>query len=108
MLESFCSRLCFGGRLNHVVIHVMKYILFASLFAVASCATDSKNWEMSDPNDGATIAGDISDMRYYSSDSLGKERGVMTEREMRELTRKKEDKKARFSGELSVGVGKRF
>ncbi|BDS05637.1 hypothetical protein NT6N_06770 [Oceaniferula spumae] len=60
---------------------------------------------MHDPNDGATIASDISNPRYYSSDSQGIERRALHGWEERGGNRKKD---TRFSGEMSVGVSSRF
>lgn len=73
----------------------MKSILAISLLALASCATQSKGWDIPGPNNRANIA-----------DTVGPSRSGMTDQEMRELTRPEKEK--RFSGELSFGVGGRF
>ncbi len=63
---------------------------------------------MADPNDGTTVAGDITNMRHYSTDSIGAERRAMTDEEMRALTKPEKEKTKRISGELSFGVGGRL
>jgi len=50
------------------------------------------------------MAGDIMEPRHYTSGSIGLERKTMTDREMRDLTRDK-DNGVKFSGELSLEFG---
>ena len=77
------------------------------LLGLSSCSTDVKDWEMKDPNESAMMAADIKQPRAYSKDSVGLERKTMTDREIRELTRKKESD-VKFSGEIGIGVGTNF
>ncbi|MCP5536573.1 MAG: hypothetical protein H7A51_10120 [Akkermansiaceae bacterium] len=85
----------------------MKHLFLLGTLGLVSCASDIKDWEMSDPNDSAMMANDISNPRLYRSDAIGLERQSLSDREMRGLTHKK-DSSVKISGELSVGVGKRF
>ena len=85
----------------------MKYLLMLVTLGLVSCGSSVKDWDSPDPNDSSMMAGDIMQPRQYSSDSIGLERKTMTDREMRELTRDK-DNGIKFSGELSVGVGAEF
>jgi len=76
-----------------------------ALLAFASCAQDTRDWQMQDPNDGATIAGDISNPRNYTTDSECTEQRALEGWEERGTSGKNG---TRFSGEVSLGVGANF
>ena len=85
----------------------MKYTLTLFVFALTSCATGVKDWDMQDPNDSSMMADDITNPRSYRSDSLGTERRVLDEREQRDLTGEAEAE-FQLHGEVSATVGKSF
>lgn len=72
---------------------------------LSSCGQDAAHWKMSDPNEGATVASDVANPRYYTPDSAGTERRALEGWEQRGRTGKNG---TRLSGELSVGVGAHF
>ena len=82
----------------------MKYLLMILTVGLVSCANGVKDWDSPDPNDSSMMAGDIMEPRHYTSGSIGLERKTMTDREMRDLTRDK-DNGVKFSGELSLEFG---
>ena len=87
---------------------MMRFPLMLSVLALlgfSSCAHDTRDWQMHDPNDGATLAGDISNPRHYTTDSAGNERRALEGWEERGASRKKG---TRFSGEMSLGFGTSF
>ena len=91
------------------MIKRFRHLAVASLncmFGFSSCAQDHQDWQIHDPNDGAEVANDMSNPRYYNTDSLGNERRALEGWEQRDS--KEGDRNVRFSGEVSLGVRSRF
>ena len=84
----------------------MKYLAILAVCCLVSCASDPGNWNTSDPNDESIVPGDSFGVDPYSATSKTPRGRTMTDDEIMALTQPQ--KKKRFHGSLSFGVGTRL